>query len=304
MSKIPVLFVIFNRPDRSIKSFQSIKRYRPERLYIAADGPRKERSGEEDLCARTREIILKEIDWDCEVYRLFRNENVGCGRGVSEAISWMFETEDFGMVIEDDCVASDDLFLFCEQLLPYYKDDDRIAQINGFVPKYSGCHSSEFYFTGYPEIWGWATWKRAWKNIDFGMSNWGKVKHGLLKRFNFKEACIHYILWSKLHKRIISGEKPNAWGLQWSIYVFMNHKLCIEPRANLVSNIGFGGESTNCSVADNPMSRIKYGKLDSPISIPKEVMIDIKQEKARTIEFTNYYQYLLFNKIKRVLTNK
>lgn len=301
--KVPVLFIIFNRESRALESFQSIKRYRPKRLYIAADGPRQDKAGELELCEKTRRAVLDEIDWDCEIHTLFRDVNVGCGRGVSEAISWMFESEEYGIINEDDCMACDEFFLFCEQLLPLYKNNERIAQINGFDLKYSNQNSNTYYFTSYPEIWGWATWKRAWKHIDFKMDTFQSVRNKLFNRFPLKEAIIHYVLWNKLYKHIRKGHKIYSWGFQWSIYVFMNHKLCINPLANLVVNTGCG-EGTNCNNADTPLARAEYGKQEFPLCHPANVEIDPKKEKARSKEYVNVYMNVIAAKVKLLFRRK
>lgn len=298
--KVPVLFVIFNRKDRALESFRPIKRYQPSQLYIAADGPRDGKVGEDCLCRETREAILSEIDWKCEVHTMFREKNVGCGRGVSEAITWMFETEEYGIVNEDDCVACDDFFLFCEELLPRYKDDERVVQINGFDIKYAGKTGNSYFFTSYPEIWGWATWRRAWKNIDFTMKDFPQIKRQLWKRFPFMEAFIHYLLWNRLYRHIRSGDKIYAWGFQWSIYVFMQHKLCINPVANLVVNTGFG-TGTNCNNAETPLASAKHGKIEFPLNHPSKVEADSYKERLRSKEYVSVYKAAAMSKLKRMI---
>jgi hypothetical protein len=302
--KIPVLFVIFNRPDAAMESFQPIKRYRPDCLYIAADGARPGREGEQGLCDRTRDLVLKEIGWDCEVRKLFRDENVGCGRGVSEAITWMFETEEYGAIIEDDCVVSDDYFRFCEELLPRYKDDDRIVQITCFVPEQHLKEINSYYFTGYPELCAWATWRRAWKNFDFEMKQWNQIRLKIFGRFPFPEACIHYYLWRKTYQTFRKAQKPHAWDYQWSIYIFMQRKLCIEPYANLVRNIGFGNDSTHCADTANPLARAVHGSLIFPLIHPDVIRVDKKNEKRRSRAYIVYYVNLFLRKVTRGLLNK
>jgi hypothetical protein len=299
--KIPILFIIFNRPAVALESFQAIRRYKPERLYLAADGPRPDKTDDRSLCEKTRELIVKQIDWDCEVKKLFRNENVGCGRGPSEAITWMFETEEYGAIIEDDCVVSDDYFRFCEELLPKYKDDDRIGQINCWVPRTAKQESNTYYFTGYPEITAWATWRRAWKNIDFEMKHWKAVRLNIFSRFPFLEACIHFYLWGKVYRLFQRGIKPDGWDYQWSIYIFMWKKLCIEPNVNLVRNIGFVAGSTHCEDTDNPLAKTAHGSLAFPLVHPDEIAWDRAREKRRSHTYCMYYVKLLLRKVKRAL---
>ena len=131
MTKTPILFIIFNRLDTVRQSFEPIRRYKPEKLYIAADGPRKNKEGEVERCQEVREWVLGNIDWECKVSTLFRDENVGCGQGPKQAIDWLFANEEMGVILEDDCVASDSFFEFACQMLVKYRDDKRISIICG-----------------------------------------------------------------------------------------------------------------------------------------------------------------------------
>src|SRR5437660_281578 len=97
------LFLVFNRPDTTSRVFETIRRARPPRLYVAADGPRSSRAGEQERCDAVRRIATS-VDWPCELVTLFRKTNMGCKRAVSSAISWFFEHEEEGIVLEDDCL--------------------------------------------------------------------------------------------------------------------------------------------------------------------------------------------------------
>lgn len=123
-----ILFTIFNRPNTTALVFEKIRKAQPQKLYIAADGPRTKQ--EKELCNKTREII-KRIDWDCSVKKLFLEDNQGCRKGMIKVITCFFENESEGIILEDDCLPSDSFFSFCSTLLEKYMDDDRIGHITG-----------------------------------------------------------------------------------------------------------------------------------------------------------------------------
>ena len=126
----PVLFLIFKRAETTKKVFERIKEAKPPKLYIAADGPRRDRPEEVAKCVETRKIV-ENIDWPCEVYRLYREENLGCGKGVSSALDWFFDNEEQGIIIEDDILPNIDFFKYCDEMLELYKNDERIQLITG-----------------------------------------------------------------------------------------------------------------------------------------------------------------------------
>lgn len=237
MTKTPVLFTIFNRPETTKKVFETIRKYKPQELYIAADGPRANKSGEEEKCEETRKITEK-IDWPCKVNRLYRDKNLGCKYAVSGAIDWFFGNVEEGIILEDDCLPNQTFFSFCEKMLELYRSDKEVMCISGdnFLPK-SIQKADGYYFSKYVHIWGWATWKRAWKKYDVEMGDWPVIKKTktLDKYFeNFPE---------KLYWRIIFNASYNGkidtWDYQFVYNVWKNNGLSMVPNVNLISNIGF-----------------------------------------------------------------
>ncbi len=159
----PVLLIAFNRPDTTEQVFQKIREVKPLKLYVAIDGPRENKEGEAELIEKVKKIV-REVDWECDVKHLFREKNVGCKMGVYGAISWALENEDRIIVIEDDIIAVPSFFYFADELLERYKDDNRIAMIsaNNYTPLND---TSDYLFTKYGHIWGWATWKEYGINL-------------------------------------------------------------------------------------------------------------------------------------------
>ena len=169
-----LLFLVFNRPDTTTQVFKKIRQAKPPRLYVASDGPRDGNSDDKKKVTKVREIATK-VDWPCEVKTLFRDKNLGCKKGVSTAITWFFEHEEQGIILEDDCVPNLDFFTFCENLLQRYDKDERISTITGnnFQDgKWRG--NASYYFSKYNHCWGWATWRRSWKNYDGDIKFWSK----------------------------------------------------------------------------------------------------------------------------------
>lgn len=167
--KSPVLFLVFNRPESTKRVFEQIRKGKPDQLFIAADGPRKDKVYEQELCRQTREILL--IDWDCDLKTLYREENLGCGKAVFSAIDWFFSHVSQGIILEDDCLPQADFFRFCDETLDKYVDNDQILEISGTnLQGGTVIGDGSYYFSRYGGIWGWATWSRAWNKYDFNMT--------------------------------------------------------------------------------------------------------------------------------------
>lgn len=279
---IAVLLVIFNRPDTALQVIRSIKKVKPKRLYIAADGARPHKEGEAKLCRETRETVLNEVDWDCEIRTLFREQNLGCARGVSGAISWFFETEEMGIILEDDCVADKSFFTFCEELLHFYKEDERIMQIAGCnIQQGNWRGKGSYYFSRYAEIWGWAAWRRAWKCFDFEMKAYPEFMEqgGLANLFHNPGVQKR---WKSNFEKMRNEDPPTVWGYRWMFSVWKENGLCITPNVSLVQNVGFDERAVHTKNPDNPFGKIKAQALEQEIVHPQVVVPDIYADAFTT----------------------
>ncbi len=272
--KTPVLFLIFNRPHTTARVFETIRQARPPRLYVAGDGARENREGEAEKVAKARKIATQ-VDWPCELKILFREKNLGCKKAVSSAITWFFEQEEQGIILEDDCLPHPDFFRFCEVLLDYYANDERIFVITGnnFQNGQKRGNAS-YYFSKYNHCWGWATWRRAWEyyqgNIPF-WPEWSRSEDWLRKIPNRAERRY----WQKIFNQVYQN-KIDSWAYPWTASVWYAGGLTATPNVNLVSNIGFGDDATHTveinQFANLPTSFIGY------IIHPNEVIQDIEAD--------------------------
>jgi hypothetical protein len=236
---VPILLVAFNRPDNTQKIFNEIRKQKPKRFFMAVDGPRSDNPGEDLVCQKTRDIA-KQVDWPCEVKTLFQAQNLGCGHGVSTALNWFFENVERGIILEDDCLPDPSFFPFCRELLEKYKDNQKIMHISGDNFQYGKKRGfSSYYFSEYPHIWGWATWRRAWKLYDFN--------------------CVP-----------LTARTTN-WDRQWWLSVRKHRGLAILPNVNLISNIGFDGTGTHTGKSTH-YSNLPIQKIAFPLVHPKIIM--------------------------------
>lgn len=241
--KTAVLFLVFNRPETTAQVFESIRKARPERLYVAGDGPRSEHNADIERVTKVRKIATT-VDWPCEVKTLFRESNLGCKHAVSEAITWFFKHEEQGIILEDDCLPNQDFFRFCDILLNRYAADERIAAITGNNFQSGRTRgSASYYFSKYPLIWGWATWRRTWQKSDMEIRFWPEWKNSDLWRKLWEDSVARKY-WEKIFDRMYRAE-IDTWDYPWTASVWYQGGLTATPNANLVSNIGFGVDATH-----------------------------------------------------------
>jgi hypothetical protein len=270
----PVLFLVFNRPDTTRRVFEAIRQVKPSRLYIAADGPRGNRPGEGLKVQAVREYVMSSIDWECEVKTLFRDKNLGCKLAVSAAIDWFFENEEEGIILEDDTLPDASFFPFCAQMLERYRQDECVMMISGDNFLGGSVSTYSYYFSKYCHIWGWASWRRAWKHYDVTMRLWPQLRaNGFLKTLDRQER----FYWRWCFDYVFSG-RLDTWDYQWVFACWVNKGLAVMPAVNLVSNIGFGDDSTHTKKGDYRIAAFRTESVEFPLTHPESVTANRQME--------------------------
>lgn len=267
----PVLLLFFNRPDLAAKVFARVREVRPSRLFLAVDGPREDRAGEADL-VKQNEAFAAAVDWPCEVSTLSRESNLGCGPAVSKAITWFFSEVESGIILEDDCVPARSFFPFAAELLERYKDDDRVMMINGtsYLPETIETRHS-YYFSRFGNIWGWASWRRAWNCYDYELSRWphDETAQNRLREFGALPRWHINRNFALSKKGII-----NTWDYQWEHAILAHDGMVVAPVKNLVSNVGFDERATHTFNGDDGRAGLSYAAVEFPLSHPPKVEVD------------------------------
>lgn len=286
---IAVLLIFFTRDQQLGKVFEQVKMARPTRLYLYQDGARANREDDVERIKKCREIVADEnIDWQCEVHRFYQEKNYGCDPSGYIAQKWMFQSEEYGIVLEDDVVPSQSFFPFCKELLEKYKDNEKINTICGMNNTGVSEHIKESYlFTQKGSIWGWASWKRVIDTWD-GEYRWteDEEKRNTIKR-NMK--AYSFDDWYQ----IVLQHKASGRAHHESIHaasMFLYDRVNIVPKYNMISNIGVDQESTH-SVSDirllpkrtQKLLFMKTYEIEFPLIHPSHIVIDRTFEKKMTV---------------------
>ena len=290
----PVAFLIFNRPKTTERVFDEIRKAHPKKLFVVADGPRPNNQKDIEGCEATRKIIDK-VDWDCEITKNYSDINLGCKKRVSSGIKWVFENTDEAIFLEDDCLPHQSFFRYCQELLNYYRNDERIMMISGDnFQDGKKVTDSSYYFSSYGHIWGWASWKRAWQKYDIEMKLWPLIRK--TKYLDYwlpnKKAIAH---WKEEFRRLYNN-KIDTWDFQFLFACWINHGFSILPGVNLVSNIGFGTGALHTGDGNKKASNIPVKEILFPLIHPEIVMRNLE---ADTYEEENYILLPLHRRIGR-----
>lgn len=305
----PVLFLFYKRPATALRVFEQIRKARPQKLFLASDGPRPQVRGEGKLCQKSREIIEYMLDWDCDVQRLYREENLGCKEAVFGAINWFFDHVSEGIILEDDTLPSQSFFRFAEEMLERYRNHDQIMHISGNNYQRQRVRGDGAYYgSQFAHSWGWATWADAWARYDRDLTHFNDDWDQLANELGFSDRRNE---WWRQSLSMTRDGKIGTWDFQWHHSIMKSRGLCILPQVNLVENIGVGGAATHFRKETNSTrTRACEMELFSP---PSSLLIEqewdefdfrhsVLNEKYPTLSRNEKEKWLQFASRHRVIT--
>ena len=280
----PILFMVFNRPSTTIQVFEKIRQLRPSKLYVSGDGPREGYDGEKERIEKVRRIVTT-VDWPCDVKTLFHERNLGCKNGCITGINWFFDNEEKGIILEDDCLPHADFFNFCESLLSFYVDDERVSFICGTNFQNGRWYGeASYYFSKYPQLWGWATWRDRWSKYQVGnMEFWPEYKNSKVF-FEKIPDKVERRFWKNIFNLMFLN-KIDTWCYPLNASVWYRGGLTVVPNVNLISNIGFGDHATHTKKVNDKFSKMPVYELNSLVH-PKKIEADLVADRH-----TFNYQY-------------
>lgn len=251
----PVALFLFNRPDLTRQVFDAIRAARPSRLLLVADGPR--RPAEKVACEAAR-AIAQAVDWECEVLTNFSKGNLGCMRRLSSGLDWIFHICEEAIILEDDCLPSPSFFPYCRELLDLYRNDERVSLIGGtnLLPT---AGATSYFFSRYGSIWGWASWRRAWRAYDVDMKAWPAFRDAGLLRAAFPNPE-EFRYWTAMFDGMYA-KSIDTWDYQWFFTRLSQGGLSTVPNVNLVSNLGFRGDATHTAAFNDRVANLERGEL-------------------------------------------
>ncbi len=282
---VPVLLFVFIRPNTITHVFNAIKEARPSKLFLVSDGPRPGYPEDRAKIMESRKVV-ESIDWECEVYKLYYDENHGLYAMVSEALDFVFYYVDRCVFLEDDIIPSISFFRFCAELLERYKDDLRINMICGM--NHLGVYKepfSDYFFSEAASIWGFALWRRTYEafyDTAYGDDDYTieKIKENGKKYRDFVRALEGYYQDDVFDGHIAGPE------FYLRLIITSQNKVNIIPKYNMIKNIGFSEGSTHApnKLKEMPkgiqkMFRMKTYEYTFPLRHPRYITSDKKYEK-------------------------
>jgi hypothetical protein len=272
-SKLPIIFIVFNRPEVTSKTFDRIKAYQPEKLLIIADGPRETNKTDYVKVNAVRNIV-NEINWKCTVHQNYSDKNLGLKNRIESGLDWAFSIVPEAIVLEDDCLVNASFFEFMEFQINKHRHDHKISLVSGSsILREQDNVSNDPYLSKYSHCWGWATWANRWQTYDREMTLWRQFRN-TIRFLKIHSNPVEYLYWRVILDRSFNGIN-NSWAYIWTMTNWYYERYSVAPTVNLVSNIGFDESSTHTINKDHPLNNMSITE-----QYTYERDIEYKQNKA------------------------
>lgn len=302
--KSSVTMIVFNRYEKTLKVFEKVKKVKPKKLYVIADGPRQGILEDFRKCEKVRSIF-ENVDWDCEVIKNFSEKNLGCGQRVFTGLTWVFQREEKAIILEDDCLPDLTFFRFCDEVLDKYKNDERIMLVSGTnVNTKWETDGDSYHFSKLGGIHGWASWKRVWKKVDFEMELWGEERTKKLIREKFSPNFFYNR--SKEYDKLMKNSKnAHTWDYQFGFSRLVNNGLAVVPSGNLITNIGFDEESSHTKNKSSKTANLQVIPIKFPLKHPLVIMDDMAYDKLfESMLYPTSIKSLISKAVKTLMQRK
>jgi len=289
--KSPVLFHLWNRIDVVKKTFKEIKKAKPKKFYISSDGPNNGKDKKKIIYLRN--YVERNINWDCEIKKIYFKKNLGPKLALPTVINKIFLKENKLIIIDHDCLCDNSFFRFMDELLEIYKNENKVKAISGnYICKNLLSFNHSYYFAQHPIIFGWATWKRAWKEYDVTMKKFNNLNSFFWLLIFFKFNVVKTIYFYNKFK-LTKSNKINTWDYQLLYSIWKNQGIIIRSTVNISKHIGWGPQAYHGKYKDD-LADIKINKIKFPLRHPKSLEVNKKADEIEYLRVRKLYFWKSF----------
>jgi hypothetical protein len=289
----PVALFTYNRLRHTRQTIEALQRNElalESDLFVFSDGPRSE--SDRKQVAEVRKY-LKSSGGFRQVTVIERDHNLGLAESIMAGVTEIVNNYGRVIVLEDDMVTSPFFLRYMNDALEFYKDEERVVSIHGYLYPLRASLPETFFLRG-ADCWGWATWKRGWDLFEpDGRKLLKELKErNLQKRFDLNGA--------HPYTRMLKWQARGAldsWAIRWHASAFLAEKLTLYPGVSLINNIGFDTSGTHSYLATDDF---EVALAQKPIALKA---IPLAENERAVQEFENYFRSVnsLRNLLRKIL---
>lgn len=278
----PIVLFVYNRPwhaRQTLTALMGNSLSQQSTLYIFSDGPKNDSPELAENIRQTRQVI-RENKWCGEVIITESDINKGLASSITTGVTQVVEKHGRVIVLEDDVVTSPGFLKYMNDALEVWKDEEKVMHISAYMYPLE-IEMPETVFLNVVTPWGWATWKRAWKNYNDDSKY---LLDRLLSDKGFTQVKYNRGYGQEFYRQLIDNVNNNlrTWAVKWHTVIYLLNGACLHPGGSLTQNIGFDGSGENCGVDVSNVAPT----LQQSIQVSK---IEITERKDVLEAFRKFY---------------
>lgn len=161
---LPVLILGYNRYDKFIRCISSLQAQGIKKIYVSIDGPKND--FDKQIQRKISNFCSENLS-DFNINYKNLKKNFGCRNGPIKGITWFFQENEYGVILEDDVIVSKKCIELFSLLLKEYQYNNNLMSISSFN-EFTNNDVENLYDVSVFRSWGWASWSEKWKmHLDF-----------------------------------------------------------------------------------------------------------------------------------------
>ena len=295
MNLAPIALFVYNRLDHTEQTVSALKRNllaEESDLFVFSDAPKNSSSDEKVKAVRG---FISSTTGFKSLTIVERPHNLGLANSIIDGVTNLCNEYGQVIVLEDDIVTSPYFLKYMNDGLDYYRDEERVISIHGYIYPVKAKLPETFFLRG-ADCWGWATWKRGWDIFEpNGEKLLGQLKQRKLeKQFNF-DGSYDYV--RMLKDQIL--KKNDSWAIRWHASAFLNDRLTLYSGKSLVNNIGNDSSGTHSG------STYEYDVIlnNNPVEIKQILIMENAVARGAIINFFFKNKPSIMVRLKRRVRN-
>lgn len=271
----PVALFVYNRPEHTQKTIESLARNRladETILHVFSDGPK---TGEDSVDVDAVRTYLKTVSGFKALHLHMEQGNLGCASSIIKGVTDVIGEYGRIIVLEDDLVTSPWYLLYMNQSLDRYQAVERVMHVCGSMYPIDPRGLPETFFLRHVNSCGWGTWERAWGMLETSLDKLAVCFDDEKRRYLNLDGT--YDFWSHLEMNI-AGEL-NTWAIRWYASVVLHGGLGLYPSIPLIKNIGFDGSGSHCGKTSKFGVELRQGPIEDFSEIVQENPVALERVK-------------------------
>lgn len=239
----PILVIAYNKPDLLSDLLDKLSFLTQGKIYVHLDGPQVN-ARSQDLHIECKLVIENALSKNSKIVSKILPFNLGGQFGVLAAIDWFFQSEAFGIILEEDIEFGEGMFEFVSR----YKSEVTLGKVFSLCFFNPGIELNQDFVLNHWLPWGWATSSENWSSITRDIRDPDLIVKRCPTGNPASRIAVRRYLNSVIAK--VKSGKVKTWDAQVHATILNRRFTSVFPSKSLTKHLGIRPEATHADLVD------------------------------------------------------